>query len=218
MGNFLAVRSVVVMGTPDSGEWVRAGAGAQPIHQWALSGPGHAVQFYQDDAHLRRVVTNFVLEGLSANQPVVLIATREHGAMVEADLQRHGIAIDDLKISGELVILDAREVLGAFLVDRALDPELFRRIVGGMLERAGGRRRVVRAYGEMVDVLWKANNPKAALQLEQLWNDLASSYHFALLCGYAIGNFMSPVHVAAFEDICGVHHHVVSADRQTTAR
>jgi hypothetical protein len=204
------------MGTLDSGSSrSKIQASPTPFH-WALNGPGHAVQFYQDDAHLCRVVANFLVDGINVRQPVVVIATREHGETIEGNLQRHGVAVDSLKSSGDLVIIDARCLLAEFLIDGVPDSELFRTIVGGLLERAGARRRVVRAYGEMVDLLWKANNSEGALQLERLWNSLSTEYHFALLCGYAIGNFMSPAHVVAFEDVCGLHQHVVPADRPST--
>lgn len=42
-----------------------------------------------------------------------------------------------------------------------------------------------------------------------LWNQLALTHDFSLLCGYAMGNFYKD---AAVEDICRQHSHVVSAE------
>ena len=71
------------------------------------------------------------------------------------------------------------------------DRELFDSVIGGvMAERAAvsnGAR--LRAYGEMVDVLWKGDQKSAALHLEELWNDLQARHSFTLLCAYAIGQF-----------------------------
>ena len=50
-------------------------------------------------------------------------------------------------------------------------------------------RTLIRAYGEMVDVLWKQGRIEATIRLEMLWNKLANRYGIALLCGYAVGNF-----------------------------
>ena len=69
---------------------------------------------------------------------------------------------------------------------------------------------VIRAYGEMVDVLWKAGQTAAAIQLEMLWNQLAQTHQFALLCGYSMGNFYKD---AAQQEISGLHTHV-SSDTQ----
>ena len=72
---------------------------------------------------------------------------------------------------------------------------------------AGRKDCVVRAYGEMVDVLWKAGQTVAATRLEMLWNDLARSQSFSLLCGYAMGSFYKD---AAVEEVCSHHSHVIA--------
>ena len=75
------------------------------------------------------------------------------------------------------------------------------------IERAckGREDCVVRAYGEMVDVLWKRGLTAAATRLELLWNQLAQTHRFSLLCGYSMGNFYKD---AAQEEICRHHTHV----------
>jgi hypothetical protein len=65
----------------------------------------------------------------------------------------------------------------------------------------------------MVDVLWQQGQRDAAIRLEVLWNQLAQSQAFSLLCGYAIGNFYKD---AGFKDICGHHSHIVSDDGKAT--
>jgi hypothetical protein len=59
----------------------------------------------------------------------------------------------------------------------------------------------------MVDVLWKRDQTAAAIRLEMLWNDLARSHQFGLLCGYAMGSFYKG---SASDEICGAHSHVIS--------
>jgi hypothetical protein len=61
----------------------------------------------------------------------------------------------------------------------------------------------------MVDVLWKDGRDVAAIQLEMLWNRLARSHQFSLLCGYAMGSFYKDAHVM---DVCRQHTHLVSSD------
>ena len=72
---------------------------------------------------------------------------------------------------------------------------------------AGITGAAIRAYGEMVEVLWKRGQVAAAIRIENLWNDLARSHRFGLLCGYAMGNFYKG---SATNDICRVHTHVVT--------
>lgn len=180
---------------------------------WALNGPGHAVHFYNDDESLQRTVVNFLADGLVIGQPVLSIATQPHSELFAAGLIERGFDVTKLGASRDLMLLDAHHLLDEFMAARIPDADRFRVVVGALLERAGARRRVVRAYGEMVDVLWKDGNTAGALHLEKGWNGLARAFHFALLCGYSIGNVMSGPQIAAFEDVCGAHHHVIPTDR-----
>ena len=45
-----------------------------------------------------------------------------------------------------------------------------------------------------------------------LWNQLANTRKFSLLCGYSMGSFYKD---AAFEAICGQHTHVLSSEGRT---
>jgi hypothetical protein len=92
------------------------------------------------------------------------------------------------------------------------DADLFEQNVGIVVKQVldGRGRAVVRAYGEMVDVLWKRGRSEAAIKVEILWNKLADKYSFALLCGYAMGNFYKQA--KQLEDICALHTHVTGPD------
>lgn len=168
----------------------------------------HAVQFYSDDAELLRTVGTFLSEGFTAGQPVIVIATPEHRAAIERVLETHLIDVAAARRLGDLVMLDPEETLGAFMVDHAPVGSLFRRSLGGLIEQTlrGRERTPVRAYGEMVDVLWQQGKAEAALRLEVLWNNLAESHPFSLLCGYAIGNFYDETE--SYRKVCDLHSHV----------
>ena len=58
---------------------------------------------------------------------------------------------------GDLVLLDAEETLATFMVGGMPDAALFRRNLGTIIEQVlrGRENTVLRAYGEMVDLLWK---------------------------------------------------------------
>jgi hypothetical protein len=172
----------------------------------------HGVQFYGDDAELLDTIAGFLGEGLVAGQPLVVIATPEHRAGILAALASRFIDVEGARRIGDLVLLDAEETLATFMVNGMPDPALFRRSVGTvLLDAVRGRERTpVRAYGEMVDVLWKQGRTDSAVRLEVLWNDLADTHAFSLLCGYAIGNFYKQT--AGYDEICRLHTHVVSTD------
>jgi hypothetical protein len=170
----------------------------------------HAVRFYKDSDSLSQIVARFVGEGLAATQPAIVIATPAHRDLIVKQLAAMSLDVASLQRQGDLFVLDAEKTLSAFMVDNTPNPTRFINTLVPVIERAcGGRTEcVVRAYGEMVDVLWKAGQTVAATRLEMLWNDLATSHAFSLLCGYAMGNFYKD---AAVEDICTHHSHVVSS-------
>jgi hypothetical protein len=173
--------------------------------------PGHfhAVRFYKDADSLCAIVGTFLREGFAASQPALVIATPVHGTMIEECLEREGHDVATLKASGQLVFLDAETVLAQFMVDGMPSSALFKDALIPALDKIceGRKDCVVRAYGEMVDVLWKAGQTVAAIRLEMLWNDLARTRSFSLLCGYAMGNFYKD---AAVDEISAQHSHVLT--------
>lgn len=173
----------------------------------------HAVQFYGSDESLIATVGSFISEGLIAGQPAIVIATPGHTAAVLDELARRLIDVAQARHIGDLVCLDAEETLATFMAGDMPDAGAFRKNVGEAIEQAlGGRVRTpVRAFGEMVDVLWKKGRPEAAIKLEILWNELANSHSFQLLCGYSMGNFYKQARY--FEQVCQLHTHVEADTR-----
>jgi hypothetical protein len=97
-------------------------------------------------------------------------------------------------------------------VSGAPDAERFTPLIGGIIEQTGSRFARVRAYGEMVDLLWQKGELAAALQLEELWNDLAKAHPFALHCAYAIDNFDRAAHCCALQGINHVHSQLLPVE------
>jgi len=169
----------------------------------------HAVQFYDSPDALSRIVGSFIGEGLEQDAAAILIVTPDHGKRIEACLRQCAFDVDALERAGALVFVDARDTLNQFMTDHMPNPGAFRRTVGGLLNEMRRRtdRRAIRAYGDMVDLLWKDGREAAAIRLETLWNQLARSYDFELLCGYSIGNFYKG---STLGDIARQHTHVRS--------
>lgn len=178
---------------------------APPLHQ-------HAVQFYGTDESLFTTVASFLAAGLVAGQPAVVIATPGHRHPIVNHLRNRLIDCDRALRNGDLVLLDAEATLDLFMVNEVPDEGLFESNVGRLLEQAinGRHRTVLRAYGEMVDVLWKQGRSEAAIQLEILWNKLAVKYNFALLCGYSMGSFYKQTQ--QLEEVIALHTGVVAHD------
>jgi KaiC/GvpD/RAD55 family RecA-like ATPase len=175
----------------------------------APRGPGlHAVRFYEDRQSLARLVGQFLGDGLLAGQPAIVIATPEHSEAIRAELTSRYIDLSRVEKADDLIIVDAEKTLGRVMVHGQPDPAKFQSELVSIIERAGRGRAhgVIRAYGEMVDLLWKRGETAAAVRLEMLWNQLGQAHAFALLCGYSMGNFYKDT---AHQEICGLHTHVV---------
>jgi hypothetical protein len=177
----------------------------------ADTGHFHAVRFYESPESLCRIVAEFLGTGFITGQPALIIGTPEHNKGIALELRARHFDLDELNEAGNLIFLDARATLATFMVGGHPDKDLFGERMAEVLDQIcrGRQDCTVRAYGEMVDLLWKDGATVAAVQLEMLWNKLAGTRSFSLLCGYGMGNFYKDANV---EEICSEHSHVIAAD------
>ncbi len=168
------------------------------------------MQFFNDPDALCRIVGGFVGGGLEQGALALLIATPDHAARIDDCLRARGIDVNGLRRQGTLVTLDAHETLRLFMVDGMPNPGVFRLAMNSVLAqvRRGHEQRTVRAYGEMVDLLWKDGLEAAAIRLETLWNQLSTNREFELLCGYSMGTFYKWAAIADTHD----HSHLVTGN------
>jgi hypothetical protein len=188
--------------------------GDSPFAPRSMDTHGHVVQFYDRPEVLASAVTDYLAAGLAAHQPCVVIAVEEHGALFAERLQARGFDTDTLSATGQLVILDAHDVLQEFMIVNSPSPQRFNAVVGGALARVSrsNGNAVVRAYGEMVDVLWRSGNSIGALRLEELWNALADTHDFQLFCAYSMGSFYKAGSAASLQAICERHTHALPVE------
>jgi signal transduction histidine kinase len=174
------------------------------------------VQFYQSEEFLRDAVTGFLSEGLADGAPCVAIAARSRLVRFSRALQASGLDVQDAKRSGRLKLLEARETLDSFMDGVLPDERRFMENVGGVIaDTVRDGSGPTRAYGEMVDLLWREGNHRGAIRLEELWNDLATRHPFTLLCAYDMGSFYRESHGRKFREVCAMHTHVLPAESFT---
>ena len=159
---------------------------ASPRAAWSALAPGeHSVQIYGHDNTFLDTLEGFVTGGIFAGEGVVVIATAPHLHDLEKRLRSNTwLQLDRARWEERYVALLAQEVLDRFMVDGRPDEARFEATVQPLLERARLGRRKMRAFGEMVALLWSQGNAPAALELEQLWNALVKRERFALFCAY----------------------------------
>jgi hypothetical protein len=96
--------------------------------------------------------------------------------------------VQTLETGGRLLFLDAATTLARFVTDGSPDWRRFEltieAVVGKLTAGAG-----LRAYGEMVGLLWEQCQYSAAIVLEEYWNRLLQKKGFSLYCSYPIDIF-----------------------------
>jgi hypothetical protein len=174
----------------------------------------HVVQLYgSDDRTLAHHVSLYLIEGLKRREGLLVIATEEHTASFIEEMARLGADPEAAVGDGQLVLLDAEATLARFMTAGQPDWNLFESTIKAAINdlQSQPRQAGLRAYGEMVGVLWNAGKYAAAIRLEQFWNRLLGSHSFNLFCAYPIDVFSSEFQIAALDALLCAHTHVVPA-------
>jgi hypothetical protein len=142
----------------------------------------HTVELYESEQHLLDSLEKYFSAGLRGNETCIVIATETHRNQLRDRLKALGINMDLAELTGQYIEQDAAITLSHFMEKGQLSPSAFSQIIGSMIPHIPTRP--IRAYGEMVTLLWNQGNHAAALQLEELWNNLGRIRNFSLLCSY----------------------------------
>jgi len=169
----------------------------------------HAVHLYQEPEELGRSVATFLDAGFRIGAPGIVVATPEHWQVFARELQSRGCDLEPLEREGQLTVLDADTLLATFMEDGMPSASRFADVVGGLLDTVASRhpQRTARVFGEMVDLLWQRGADRAAIALEELWNDLLQKRGFALLCAYNLDVFDLHVQRQALPEVFRTHTH-----------
>lgn len=164
----------------------------------------HSVQLYQELDLLADTVAGYIGAGLARGEAALVIATPAHRKAFLRKLDAQA-AIEE----GQIKILDAEETLARFMTNGMPQWNAFHEALGGLIAELRLRYSAVRAYGEMVDVLWQKGERDAAIRLEEYWNELGGLQTFSLFCAYRMDPLDSTAYGGPLESICKVHTHLV---------
>lgn len=169
----------------------------------------HAVQIYSSRSAFLDYLEAFVTTGLEADEAVVVIATPTHLEALVARLHGSAFDMDEAQKADRFMALDAEETLRKFMVERWPDEGLFEQTVGSILAKARGPGRRVRAFGEMVALLWGQGLNGATVRLEFLWHQFCKKENFPLFCAYPRCGFTQDAE-ESIREICAAHSLVVA--------
>jgi anti-sigma regulatory factor (Ser/Thr protein kinase) len=179
------------------------------IGERSSAAPEHAVAFYRADQELVREVAAFVAGGLISGGSAIIVATASHRLAVEAAVAAHSVRVDEARLAGRYVALDAAETLATFTTDGSLDAFRFDAVVGGIVDSAAEAGTPVQIFGEMVALLWDDGDVTGAIELESLWNRLAERREFSLMCAYP-ATAVDSASLGVATDLCHLHSRVHS--------
>jgi hypothetical protein len=181
---------------------------------------GHFVQLCEPDdkVSLVRNVGLYVSEGLKRGEGVLLIATAENRDTFVRELGRLGVDTRSAKEHKRLVCVDAQQALARFMVAGQPVWDRFEIAVGRAMRevRPAKDHGGLRAYGEMVGLLWSARQFSAAIRLEQFWNKLLARWSFSLYCAYSIDVFEKEFQAHALDGVLCTHTHLIPSESEGT--
>jgi hypothetical protein len=179
---------------------------------WGEMAPcGHEVEFYGNDREFIDRLEAWVRQGLEGGESVVVIATRGHIEELELRLRAQGVDLVGARLQDRYIPLCAERTLARFMRNDWPDDANFVEVVGEVLCRARNGGRKVRAFGEMVAILWARGQTTATVRLEFLWNQLLRTEKFPLFCAYPRAGFLGGPG-QALADICALHTRVTGVE------
>ena len=168
----------------------------------------HVVNFYDDDSQVSAEIARFVADGLANGERVIVVATAAHRATVDEVLVQFGTDAARARVAGRLLTLDAGEALATFMVGGVPDEAKFDAQIGSLIDAAAEDGCAVRVFGEMVATLWEEGNVAGAILLEHLWNDVARSRPFSLMCAYPTAA-LETADLSDANHVCALHSSVL---------
>jgi hypothetical protein len=168
----------------------------------------HLVQVYENEKIFLDTLEGFAGTGFLANDSVVIIATSTHLDALNARLRSHSFDLNALIKGDQYIPIKAEDLLSILLVDGWIDEKIFNSFITDIVNRAKQRNGKVRAFGEMVAVLWEQGLCGATVQLENLWNQLHGKSPFTLFCAYPKTGFMQSTN-DSIDIICKQHAKVI---------
>jgi len=169
----------------------------------------HEVQFYSDDGSFLVGLVRFVEAALEAGNMVVVFATESHRKSLLQTLQVHGVDVAAAIGQGLYIPLDTIETLANFMEATGPNRKRFLSIFEPIMNHAENEHKRVAVFGEAVGILCAEGRLKAAIELEQLWNELAQTHSFYVRHAYPM---IEELKGEPYATICAQHSAVLPAE------
>lgn len=168
----------------------------------------HLVQIYENENAFLSSLEGFVGAGIISGDSIIIIATVERLLAIEERMVNQGFDVKQLIETDQYIRIEAHQALARFMVDGSPDENLFHELISALIKRAKKNNRKVRAFGEMVALLWEQGLNDATVKLENLWNQVHCDNDFTLLHAYPKSGFMREKN-ESMKAICSAHTKII---------
>ena len=172
----------------------------------------HFAQFHRTSDSLTESIASFLHSGIRHSHSVIVIASPELRDRLVTRLAEDQTIPEALSRSGQLHLIDAAQLLAAFMHDGVPEWPRFRSTMVPILAGIEASGRGIRVFVEMGSILWSAGNTEAAIRVENLWNTLAGFHTFALYCGYALDTHREESYAGPLEEVGNVHSEILGTE------
>jgi len=174
----------------------------------------HVVQIYEKDEDLLDLLEDYAVGGIKSNAGIIIIATKAHLELLDVRLQTQGLNINELQADNQYIRLEVHSCLSQIMENGWPNEILLGEFISGITARASQGNRKIRAFGEMVAVLWMKGSRKATIRMEQLWNEFSNTHSISLFCAYP-KSALTQSPSSSVMDICCSHSRMVTGKNKS---
>jgi DNA-binding NarL/FixJ family response regulator len=153
------------------------------------TGRRHEAVYYSSDELMLDDWASTAEDALNAGAAFIVIAFDARLSRLHAMLQARGVDVARAVRDGRYISVTVPEVLSQWIVNGLLDETRFwsgaTSIMLAAARASTAEHSRVVACGECAPSLCSQGDAEAAIRLEELWDDVATTYHLDVFCGYA---------------------------------
>ena len=169
----------------------------------------HEAGFYADESSLLDDYASFIEKALDSGHGLAMVFTRSRRDRLHQRLHSRGIDLDRTISEGKSLWMDVPAALSSFMVDGRVDEARFWNAANSLIMQAARCSKLhqpqVSACGECAPTLLQDGLADAAIQLEQLWDQVAGTFNVDIFCPYSSHGLRCEDESTVFRDLRAAH-------------
>jgi DNA-binding NarL/FixJ family response regulator len=161
----------------------------QRTHGRSPNSRRHEAAFYSNNELFLEDWTSIAADALTTGATFIVLAVDEHRNRLPAMLEARGVNVARAVRDGRFISFSVAEAISQWMVDGFPDETRFWPAVTSVMLAAARASTSepphVVACGECAPRLCARGDARAAIRLEQLWDEVATIYNLDVFCGYS---------------------------------